>query len=198
MLWSIFRLIRVASRVGGFNAFVSILDLEVVLQPVGSPVFCWPHLLPFPQQNQCRMRINWCQGLFSLDTSCICGLCSTGRGGGSCSPRWQEGLSWVNLQSCLLCYFQSLLMSCSCRWCFSLAPANMPPIQPEVGIAAFCKTSSQFIKYVQILDFIMCWPVLLMPHASLATSVKSPPPQFHPCVDQLMEFCRNQPGVRCH
>lgn len=77
MLWSIFRLIRVASRVGGFNAFVSILDLEVVLQPAGSPVFCWPHLLPFPQQNQCRMRINWCQGLFILDTSCICGLCST-------------------------------------------------------------------------------------------------------------------------
>lgn len=70
MLWSIFRLIRVASRVGGFNAFVSILDLDDVLQPASSLVFCWPNL-PFPQQSQYRMRISWCQGLSSLDTSCI-------------------------------------------------------------------------------------------------------------------------------
>lgn len=122
----------------------------------------------------------------------------TGLSWGPLFPQWQEGLSSVNLQSGLLCYFQSLLMSCSCRWCFSLGPANMPPIQPEVGIAAFCKMSSQFIKYVQILDFIMCWPVPLMPHASLATSGKSPPPLFYPCLDQLMKLCRNQPGVHCH
>lgn len=116
----------------------------------------------------------------------------TGLSGGPFFPQWQEGLSSVNLQSSLLCYFQSSLMSCSCRWCFSLGPANMPPIQPGVGIAAFCKMNSQFIKYVQILDFIMCWPVPLTPHGSLATSVKSPPTLL-PCPDQLMKLCRNQP-----
>lgn len=42
MLWSIFRLIRVAGRVGGFNAFVSILDLDVVLQPVDTLLFPFP------------------------------------------------------------------------------------------------------------------------------------------------------------
>lgn len=118
----------------------------------------------------------------------------TGLSGGPFFPQWQEGLSSVNLQSSLLCYFQSSLMSCSCRWCFSLGPANMPPIQPGVGIAAFCKMNSQFIKYVQILDFIMCWPVPLTPHGSLATSVKSPPTLL-PCLDQLMKLCRNQPWV---
>lgn len=35
MLWSIFRLFRVASRAGGFNAFVSSLGFERVLR-----VFC--------------------------------------------------------------------------------------------------------------------------------------------------------------
>lgn len=111
----------------------------------------------------------------------------TGLSRGPFPSQWQEGLSSGNFS--LVCCFQSLLMSCSCRWCFSLGLANMPPIQPEVGIAAFCKMSSQFIKYVQILEFIMCWPVLLLLHASLATPGKPPPPPLsHPGLDQLMKL----------
>lgn len=50
MLWSIFRLFRVASRAGGFNAFVSSLGFEHVLQPVGSLGFCSVISSPFPSK----------------------------------------------------------------------------------------------------------------------------------------------------
>lgn len=186
MLWSIFRLIRVAGRVGGFNAFVSILDLDVVLQPVDTLLF------PFPSKVNAEWGLTGAKDspfLTHLALPIIWLACTvTGRSWGPFFPQWQEGLSSVNLQSSFLCCFQSLLMSCSCRWCFSLGPANMPPIQPEVGIAAFCRMSSQFIKYVQILDFIMCWPVLLMPHASLATSVRSSSSPLPPWLDQLIKL----------
>lgn len=48
MLWSIFRLFRVASRAGGFNAFVSSLGFE---QPVGSLGFYWVISSPFPSKG---------------------------------------------------------------------------------------------------------------------------------------------------
>uniref|UniRef100_A0A8C3Y7A1 AAA+ ATPase domain-containing protein n=1 Tax=Catharus ustulatus TaxID=91951 RepID=A0A8C3Y7A1_CATUS len=47
MLWSIFRLFRVASRAGGFNAFVSSLGLSMF---VGSLGFCWVLSSPFPSK----------------------------------------------------------------------------------------------------------------------------------------------------